>query len=819
MTSSVVVSEFELCVIRDGKPLKTIPVSSDGSYSVGRSESCQISISDPGLSRVHLILTMQNGCLSVCDKSSFGSRINGTALEKNTEYAISENTHIDLAECSISLFINLDVSGTLSGKTQLAVESVLSTPMRSDSISRATTSPTQVQGLLDKLKTKGQLTLGRSESCDLIVPSLQVSRQHAILRMQGNDIVLEDLNTTNGTYLNGERIVGSVVIQTSDQITIGASVFILDDGGSVNIQYAIVADNIEKVYPKGFVGLNKMSIKIPSNEFVALMGPSGCGKSTLLKCLNGANPVSKGKITIQGLPLNNANFNTLKKHIGYVPQDDIVHSELTVEKTLYYAAKLRMANDVSNAEISEKIDQVLQSLNLDAGSIRHNRIRELSGGQRKRISIAVELLNDPTILFLDEPTSPLDPETIEDFLSCIKGLVSKGQTVIMVTHKPSDLSYVDKVIFLSKGGYQAYYGDKSEVLDYFDKKSIIEVYSLMKTPEVGKKWNSRWLEKHPITALDDQTESLRPKPATSLVRQYFWLSARYLNIKWNDSWNLLLLFAQPFIIAFLLIFIFWNLQLSVLFMMAISAVWFGVSNASKEIVSELAIYQRERMFNLNIGNYILSKISVLAIIAFFQVLIFVSIIYFTYGLREGDVQLWSFAPNVAFMFFLSVSATIFGLFLSSVFNNTEKVMTFVPIALMPQIMLAGIIAKMDNDLKILLSYFTLGRWGTEGFAHIQDKTALSSDHLAAGTEDIPASVMQYLPQPLAVKPGEPGPAFEMTLQAQGAIDQLNFYDKTQDYISLFPESLSGVVIAVMGLNCMFLFGIYWALKRKDSRFL
>jgi ABC transport system ATP-binding/permease protein len=807
------INNFVLFIRKDNSTLKKLAISNDGTYTIGRSESCDIAIDEPALSRVHLSVTLQDGNLSVQDRSSNGSAIGNQRLGKEQAHAITKNTTIDLSEGAITL--QLSINETTSTRIPTKV------PTQHSELS------SEMDAIFPKLKAKGKLTFGRSENCDIVLASLQVSRQHAVLELQGSEIVLNDLQTTNGTFVNGERITGPTTITPDDQINIGSSLFALE-GGTVDLQYAIVADNIEKTYPKGFVGLNTMSIKIPSREFVALMGPSGCGKSTLLKSLNGASPITGGSITIQGLQLNNSNFNTLKKHIGYVPQDDIVHRELSVEKTLFYAAKLRMAKDVSNDEINEKINQVLKSLNLDASTIRHNRISELSGGQRKRISIAVELLNDPTILFLDEPTSPLDPETIEDFLNCIRNLVKKGQTVIMVTHKPSDLDYVDKVIFLSKGGYQTYYGNKNEVFEYFNKDSIIEVYSLMKTPDSGKQWNAKWVEQNPASNEKDQSEALAPKPATSMLRQYYWLSARYFNIKWNDAWNLVLLLAQPFIIGLLLVFIFRDMQLSVLFLMAVSAVWFGVSNASKEIVSELAIYERERMFNLSIFNYIASKISILSIIALVQVLIFVSIIYFTYEFRAGEVRLWQYAPHAAFMFFLSVSATIFGLFLSSIFSNTEKVMTFVPIVLMPQIMLAGVMAKMDNDLKIFLSYFTLGRWGTEGFAHIQDHSATTLGHWADKDQSIPASVLQFLPKPPQAPTGgnPPAPpnqdtsaAIEMELQPQGAIEQLDFYDASKDLISLFPQDFAGVVSAIILLNGLFLLGIYIALKRRDNRFM
>lgn len=816
---------FTLHVKNEEKVLQKIQITEPGIISIGSSSSSNITINAPGISRQHINLEFRNGQLLITDQgSSNGSFINQKRLDALQAYSITENTSIILASGVISLYIEI-IKNEKQEKNQLIPDDM--SREQADQSSESS----QIATLL---KQQGQVIIGRSVKCDLVLPSLQVSRQHAVLRQKDSQVTIEDFSTTNGTYINGNRIVGVVVVLPSDKITVGPSTFYID-GGIVDLQYSIVAENIEKKYPNGFVGLNKMSIKIASKEFVALMGPSGCGKSTLLKGLNGANPITSGSITIQGVKLNNNNFNTLKKHIGYVPQDDIVHGELSVEKTLFYAAKLRMAKDVTNDEISQKIDQVLTSLNLDASSIRHNRIDELSGGQRKRISIAVELLNDPTILFLDEPTSPLDPETIEDFLGCIRNLVEEGQTVIMVTHKPSDLDYVDKVIFLSKGGYQTYFGDKNTILSHFNRNTLIEVYSLMKNATTGKEWYEKWVKDHPDPKIEKQNENLQPKPATSMIRQYYWLSLRYLNIKRNDFWNLALLLAQPFIIGFLLVFIFASLQLSVLFMMAISAVWFGVSNASKEIVSELAIYERERMFNLNIANYIASKVTVLSLIAFIQVIIFVGIVYLTYGGETNEIKLWLFWPNVGFMFFLAVSATIFGLLLSAVFTNTEKVMTFVPIALMPQIMLAGIIAQLDSNIKTVLSYFTLGRWGTEGFAHIQDFSAEKLGEWATEDQSIPASVMQLLPktpeQPQSppspsgsgssTTPAEPPapPPIEMELQPQGAMEQLNFYDLDKNLISLFPESFGGVVSAIMALNVLCLLGIYVALKTKDKRFV
>ena len=202
------------------------------------------------------------------------------------------------------------------------------------------------------------------------------------------------------------------------------------------------------------------------------MGPSGCGKSTLLKTLNGDAPATSGKVFLFNLELI-SNYNYLKTQIGYVPQDDIVHKELRVYECLYYTAKLRLDN-VSDIEINQKIDQILKELNIY--EIKNNLVGEISGGQRKRVSIAVELLTDPLLLFLDEPTSPLDPQTVEDFLDILKRLADKGTTVIMVTHKPEDLAYMDEVIFMAEGGNLVYYGDTNRFKEYFEVENAVSVF-------------------------------------------------------------------------------------------------------------------------------------------------------------------------------------------------------------------------------------------------------------------------------------------------------------------------------------------------------
>ena len=258
-----------------------------------------------------------------------------------------------------------------------------------------------------------------------------------------------------------------------------------------------------------------------------------------------------------------SNYEYLKTQIGYVPQDDIVHKQLTVEQSLYFAAKLRIAN-INNDDINIKIDQILSELNIS--HIKKNLISDISGGQRKRVSIAIELLTDPMLLFLDEPTSPLDPQTIEDFLNILKKLSENGTTVIMVTHKPEDLDYMDEVIFMAdnNGGKIVYYGDSTKYKDYFNVNNAVSVFSQISGGN-SKKWVDKYSNPRPLSTTQDKEKILVNKSNQSSVGQFFWLTYRYFKIKTNDRVNTSIMLLQAPIIAALACLVFNEVTLSVLF--------------------------------------------------------------------------------------------------------------------------------------------------------------------------------------------------------------------------------------------------------------
>ncbi|MDC1493076.1 ATP-binding cassette domain-containing protein, partial [Flavobacteriaceae bacterium] len=479
-------------------------------------------------------------------------------------------------------------------------------------------------------------------------------------------------------------------------------------------ELAICAKGIEKEFinsGKKIKVLNKMDLAIPSKSLLAIMGPSGCGKTTLMNTINGVSPATNGKVYLFGQELI-SNYEYLKTQIGYVPQDDTIHRQLTVKQSLYYTARLRLDN-LTDLEIDNKIDEILDQLGVL--HVKNNLISKISGGQRKRVCIALELLSEPLILFLDEPTSPLDPQTIEDFLNILKDLSKRGTTVVMVTHKPEDLDYMDEVIFLAKGGHPAYFGDSKSYKDYFGVNTAVSVFSLLS----DSYWIENYINPRPVSNIIETDFSISKSLNKSLFEQYRWLSKRYFKIKTNDKVNSLVMLLQAPIIAILICLVFENITPAVPFITALSAIWFGTNNAAREIVSELSIFKRERMFNMDISPYLLSKISVLAFFSIIQSAIFIGILYLNYS---GNEILVYNTPITSFiwMSFLSIASTFLGLLLSATLSTAEKVMTIVPIVLIPQIMLAGLVAKINTPFVEIISYFTFTRWGTEGFSALQE---------------------------------------------------------------------------------------------------
>jgi ABC-type multidrug transport system ATPase subunit/pSer/pThr/pTyr-binding forkhead associated (FHA) protein len=597
---------------------------------------------------------------------------------------------------------------------------------------------------------RAQLSVGRAGDNDIRLDGLQISNHHARFARNNGNVVVEDAGSTNGVYINGQRISGRQTVQHSDVIQIGPFVLQADAQYGVAVydtrsKTRIDCINIVKVVPNRSGGgsiklLDDVCLTIQPNEFVGFLGPSGAGKSTLMDSLNGMRPATSGNVLVNNLDLYR-HLDSLKQSIGYVPQDDIIHRELTVYRTLYYVARLRLSSDVSTKEIDQIINEVMDVTGLSER--RDVPVSQLSGGQRKRVSIAVELITKPSVIFLDEPTSGLDPATEEKIMKLFRQIAESGRTVILTTHAMENVKLFDKIVVLMRGKL-VFYGAPQEALAHVNAESFKDLYDKLEDPvdqriaalpalppnapksqkqqfkqqreQIAEGVADEWKRKfqstdqyrrnviEPLSVLPRDGRALAPpkrrtSPADS-IRQWATLTRRYFEVLSRDRFNLLILFGQAPIIAFLTYLVV-GVKLPrdfPYFVLGLVSIWFGTSIASREIIRERAVYTRERMVNLRLFPYVASKMFVLAMIVSLQcALLFFSVKFLHY---TGLMSLpgW-FVPQFIVMIIASLVGIALGLFISAIVKTSEMATSLVPLILIPQIIFCGLVGVPQGTAK------------------------------------------------------------------------------------------------------------------------
>lgn len=589
--------------------------------------------------------------------------------------------------------------------------------------------------------------VGRARDADLILDSPMVSAHHAELRRTEIGYVLKDLGSSNGTFLDGRRI-DEARLSPGQQIYIGPcrltfdghTLREFDERGQVRI------DALDVVFHPPTAHrpiLNHITLSLQPREFVALVGTSGAGKSTLLKCLIGQRTPTSGSVLYNGLPAE-----SFRHLLGYVPQDDIVHRELTVEAALTYAARLRLPRDTRPQEIARRIDFVLASV--DLAHRRGTRIANLSGGERKRVSVGVELLTEPGVFFLDEPTSGLDPGLEKKAMQLYAQLARQGRTIVLITHATQNIVLCDKVAFLAPGGRLVYYGPPREALEFFGVQDFADIYLKLLVADAGPEWEKRFRESRlyhqyvhtAATSLQPQAPRsvarARTHPLQALstsLRQLTVLLARYANLLLSDRTNLTLLLGQAPLIALVLAFLFpadlfrLNQEVTgegkfpivdgptVMFTMMVSCLLFGVINACREVVKERSILERERLVNLGLTPYLLSKVLLLGLLGMVQagVLQLIVTARIELSLEPADQLLL-----YAYLAGACLGGVLMGLLLSCLAESTEQAMSLVSVILILQIVLSGAFVKPEGMSPPIafLSILSISRWVFAGLGEL-----------------------------------------------------------------------------------------------------
>lgn len=624
---------------------------------------------------------------------------------------------------------------------------------------------------------KPQLTVGRSTDNDIPLDGLQISNHHARLVQQDGSVVIEDVGSTNGVYLNGERITGRRTIQKTDVIQIGPFVLQADAQHGVAVfdtraKTRIDAIDITKLVPNRSGGgkiklLDDIDLTIQPNEFVGLLGPSGAGKSTLMDSLNGMRPATSGHVLVNNLDLYQ-HLDSLKQSIGYVPQEDIIHRELTVYRTLYYVARLRLSRDVSRPEIDQIVNEVMDVTGLSER--RDVPVAQLSGGQRKRVSIAVELITKPSMIFLDEPTSGLDPATEEKVMKLFRQIAESGRTVILTTHAMENVRLFDKIVVLMRGKL-VFYGTPGEALAHIQAASFKDLYDRLEAPiekqlaalrpvtggvtkgqtladkqrrekiaeEVAEQWKQSFQRTEiyrrnvvePLSGLRREVSQVAPlkrRPTvTDALRQWGTLTRRYLEVLSRDKFNLLILFAQAPIIALLTYLVVGakDPRDFPYFLMALVAIWFGASVAAREIIRERAIYTRERMVNLGLLPYVGSKLLVLSLIVGAQCVLLFGMLKFLHYAGLMSLPGWAI-PQLLIVLLTGIVGIALGLFVSALVRTSEMATSLVPLILIPQILFSGLVG-VPQGLSKVVGVAMPATWAFDGLKRLSTLDTLREE--------------------------------------------------------------------------------------------
>ncbi len=592
------------------------------------------------------------------------------------------------------------------------------------------------------LKNRSVL-LGRDPNASLQLDSPLVSRRHATIDQDSRGNYLLRDYSVNGVFVNGQRVTNSVQLSEGDAIRIGPFTLTyrsgeleMQDGGH---QIRLDADCL--VIPKR---LDRITLAIEPGQFVALVGGSGAGKSTLMRTLLGIEKTTKGVVYLNGDNLRK-NFNIYRNQIGYVPQDDIIHADLQVEEVLTYAAKLRLPPDTN---VKQVVTKTLEDIEMTHR--RNALVKELSGGQRKRVSIGVELLADPKLFFLDEPTSGLDPGLDKKMMQLLRKLANQGRTVILVTHATANITMCDRIVFMGRGGRLCYFGPPTVALDFFDVKTgdFADIYNELETTETNvQSWADKfrnspyyqqYIENHfSVGNPEGKTPTAPPKlKSVSFVQQLVLLAQRYFQLISRDVVNLsLALLTAPIGICLLRLAVrdkdpligapeatLAPLALRVLFVFTCAAIWVGLATSLQEIVKESAIYLRERLVNLGLFAYLGSKFFILSGLAVLQTILMVGVILIAFKHPEPSLISWTLGVSIT-TFLTLLSCVSLGLVVSAIVKNSSQANSALPLLLLPQIIFSGVLFKMEG-LASTFSWLMLSRWSVGAYGSLVNVNAM-----------------------------------------------------------------------------------------------
>ena len=703
-------------------------VNPGNSFVIGRDKAADIQVVGSKVSRTHLRLEFDGVNWKATDlDSSNGSFIEGKPFQQ-TEIKDQISIFLGGMDGEEIRLHPLEIVSTKGDTKKVAIPKA-----KADQTLVATSIADLDKSYIDqasRIRLQQRIRIGRDATNDWHIDDLVVSRFHAeIVQNEQGGFDLVDLRSANGTFVNGLMIKRRELV-IGDLISIG------------NITRRFTSDGLDS--PVGVEGvdivakdvsfsvgdrqlLNEINFHLGPRTLTAIVGPSGAGKSTMLNVITGRTTPSQGEILIGGRDLHKE-YGDLSQRIGLVPQADILHTRLTVKQALTYGAALRFPSETSAAEREERVLEVMEKLELTPRA--DLRIDKLSGGQRKRASIGLELLTKPSILVLDEPTSGLDPGLDAHVMETLRKLADDGQTVVLVTHSVDNLNFCDNVILLASGGRIAYAGPSSTVFTALGKSNWAEVFRLLSSPEAlllsSKKRSG-------VTSATTQIAQEKIKKQ-SWIKQLATLSARYLRVIASDKYYLGLLAAIPVLVGAICYATAGKLGLgpgipnksglvlnpiarSTLMILILGTVFIGLSTAIQEIIKENPIRLREKSVGIRSGTYLMSKVLVLGVITTLQAMIFAAIVLFNRPLPEQGVFFSNaYLEILLIISLLGLTSMCLGLVISALLSSTEQAMPILVGLTMGQVVLSGALPGKNDGIMALLAPLSPSYWSMNSLA-------------------------------------------------------------------------------------------------------
>jgi len=768
---------------------------------IGREADCEVVVNEPSASRHHAVLQREGSEWVVVDTSSNGTFVRGQRITRMAVPLSPLSLHVGnpAGEAVVVTLVEAP-----AGPASRPVPSPYQAPAHQAPDAewwrnlpppqlpagaapadawqpQANVPPGQLHHghsvvLPQQVAAGNVISIGRGQDNAVVLADALVSRHHALLRpgAPGQAAVLEDLGSFNGSFVNGHRVTGSVPLEVGAEVIFGNQTFRWDGtqllASATTHEFTLYADGLTTVLPDGKQLLQNASFQLKPSSLTAVIGPSGAGKTTLLRALTGLRPATHGRVIWQGHDLY-ANYDQLRFQIGLVPQQDIQHPQLKVRQALRFAAQLRLPPDTNRQEQDARVQQVADQLQLT--SRLDNRIgTQLSGGQKKRVSIATELLTAPPLLFLDEPTSGLDPGLDLEVMKQLRGLADGGRVVMVVTHSVLALDTCHNVMVMAPGGRIAYFGPPSGVLAHFGCSSYPEVFDLLDDPGL---W--QWIPAPaPLAAttgaLPPATAGVPAPPRRSLGRQLSTLVRRNAAVVVADRLLLGLLLLLPVVLGGLsrlvpgtsgfslddtlfcpgktesigrgrcqlmqdgvpvgdvvrMIFDQGEARQRVIVLL-VSACLMGTAIAIRELVGERPIFRREYAVGLSPGVYFFSKIVVLGSAALVQGLVVTAIA--TVGLPGPDGRVGTLRMAIAIAL-LALTMAVVGLAISALVTSSEQTMPTLVGVIMVQLVLSGsLFAVAGRPVLEQIAWLAPSRWA---YAATSSTMGLTRG-LGAGDED------------------------------------------------------------------------------------